>query len=474
MAIDIDEPDSPGWWLSKCAKKLEKRHPRLELLNSYVEGDAPIPNDADPAVADAYKRFRRQARTNFAELIVLALRRRIKITGFRTAADMSRTGDQVVEQLWDRNGMAIELPDVIESMVGLADGYTMLGRLDVDGQPGPVVITGEDPRQVVTIHDPVQQRIVRAGLKLYHDDDEDLDIAYLHRPGTVYRAVRKRKATAVTAKRVPRFSSSSWDWDDDAGGEAGLETGISRVPIVRFRNRKGVGIFENHLDLLERLDQQQFRGDVIAAIQAFRQRAAIGTPDEDDDGNPIDWDDILAADPGAFWRLPEGAEMWESAITDVRPLTEQKKASIQELCAVTSTPMHVFFPDAASGSAEGASLMREEHVAAAEDVLDRVVESVKDTVAIAFELQGDQVRSQRENITVLSRPVERRSLAEVADANSKLGDVPWRSRMTRIVGFTEAEADQMEQELEEDALRARRTAVQPPEPAAAPGDVSGG
>lgn len=470
MPIDIDEADSPGWWLNKAARKLEQRHPRLELLNRMMEGDAPIPEDADPLVEDAYKRFRKQARTNFAELIVLTLRRRLRVTGFRSPADTSSNGDSDIWTFWDRNGLSIEVPDVLENMLGMADGYMMLGKVADE-----VVATGEDPRQVITIHDPVQQRLVRAGLKLYHDADQDLDLAYLHLPGRVYRAKRPRKATLATANRVPRFASSSWDWDEEAGGVEGQETGVDRVLVVRFRLRKGVGIFENHIDLLQRLDQQVFRRDVIAAIQAFRQRAALGTPDEDDDGNRIDWDKILTADPGAFWRLPEGVEIWESAATDIRPLTEAEKSDIQKLSAVTSTPMHVFFPDAASGSAEGASLMREEHIAAAEDVLLRADESLRDVIALAFQLQGDEVRSKRENITVLWKPVERRSLAEIADANSKLQDVPWRTRMTRIVGFTEGEVDQMELERSADELRARTVQAQADRAAAVrPATGSGG
>ena len=63
----------------------------------------------------------------------------------------------------------------------MGDGYMMVGG--VDPAIGAPVITGEDPRQVVTIHDPVRQRRVRAGLKLFHDDDADVDLAYLYKLG---------------------------------------------------------------------------------------------------------------------------------------------------------------------------------------------------------------------------------------------------------------------------------------------------
>ena len=401
MAIDVDEPGSPGWWLQRCAKKLNDRRPRLQELADIMEGNAAIPGDADPAATDAYRRYRRLARTNYGELLVEALRRRLQITGFRTGDDSSPDGDRQAREIWDNNGGAVELADVLDNMIGLGDGYMMLGVLDPDAPgsgPDPVdrlAITGEDPRQVVTIHDPVRQRIVLAAAKLYHDDTADLDVAYLHllggprEPARVYRAIRERRSRS---KAPVRFSPSSWDWDDDFGGDQGRELPTAMVPTVRFRNRKGVGVFEHHLDLLARLDNMTFRRDVITALQAFKQRALFNTPDEDDEGNPIDWDDLLRADPGALWRIPPAAdsnqrvEIWESAATDIRPLTDAEKAELMKLCAVTSTPMHIFFPDAASGSAEGAALLKDEHIAKAEDIRVRANEAARDVMSIGFEM----------------------------------------------------------------------------------------
>lgn len=469
MAIDVEEPGSPGWWLQRCAKKLSDRRPRIQQLADIMEGNAPIPGDTDPAVTDAYRRYRRMARTNYGELLVEALRRRLNITGFRTGDDPNPDGDQQARAIWDNNGGAVELADVLANMIGLGDSYMMLGLLHED-EPGSgpdpldqLAITGEDPRQVVTIHDPVRQRIVLAASKLYHDDVSDLDVAYLQMrgepgdPARVYRAIRERRART---KMPVRFSPGTWDWDDDYDGDVGLDLPTAMVPTVRFRNRKGVGVFEHHLDLLARLDNMTFRRDVIAALQAFKQRALFNTPDDDDDGNPIDWDDVLRADPGAMWRLPPGADsnqkvdIWESAATDIRPLTDAEKAELMKLCAVTSTPMHIFFPDAASGSAEGAALLKDEHVAKAEDVKVRANEGARDVMSIGFEMIGETSRSRRRLIQPLWAPTSRSSLTERADAASKAKDVPQRTRWTRIWGFSETEADQMAVELADEQLAA--------------------
>jgi hypothetical protein len=65
--------------------------------------------------------------------------------------------------------------------------------------------------------------------------------------------------------------------------------GTDLVPVVRFKNRRGVGEYEPHLDLLDRIDNEVFRRIGISAYQAFRQRAAIGLPNEDEDGQEIDY-----------------------------------------------------------------------------------------------------------------------------------------------------------------------------------------
>src|SRR5659263_29057 len=143
------------------------------------------------------------------------------------------------------------------NMLGLSDAYMIVGvNPAASGTPGPedIWITGEDPRQVVTIHDPVRQSQVRAGAKFFHDPDEGMDYAYLHRPGVVYVAKRPRTARG----RGPiAFSPSVWSWDEDRGGEAGmrLPAGLEDVVgIVRYRNRHSMGEFEPHLDVLDRIN----------------------------------------------------------------------------------------------------------------------------------------------------------------------------------------------------------------------------
>ena len=78
MPIDASTPASAGWWLHRLLHRLADQRPRYDALDAYYRGDNGIPVHADKAVRDAYKRLMRMARTNFAELIVEAVRERMK------------------------------------------------------------------------------------------------------------------------------------------------------------------------------------------------------------------------------------------------------------------------------------------------------------------------------------------------------------------------------------------------------------
>lgn len=451
MPIITSDRGTPGWWLQQLARKLEIRNPRLQALDDRMRGEAPLPH-VDDNVKEAYRRFQRKARTNLAELIIESARDRMTPIGFRTAASADDKADKQAMRIWNANGLAVESSDVHENFLGLGDAYVIIGR----GEGDTPLITGEDPRQVVTMHDPTRQRDVRAALKVFHDDEERRDYAFLYLPGERYVAVRDVRRTA--SNPTVRFNASAWDWDDDRGGpdgEALSDDGSldDFMPVVRFRNRRGVGDFERHTDLLDRIDHQVLQRLVIATMQAFRQRAVKGElPSHDDDGNEIDYDKVFEAGPGALWEIPAAVELWESGVVDLGPILSAVKDDLRMLSAVTKTPLNSLMPDEAAQSAEGASFMREGLVFRVEDRIARAAEGWRDVIAGAFRMIGDTERADRGAIEVMWASAERQSLAEKADAASKAQDMPWRSRMIHIWGFSPDQVDAMETERAQDAL----------------------
>lgn len=474
MPIDVKTPQSAGWWLERLSQKLtdKKRQARLELLNDWFVGDPPLPVGAENS-REAYQAFQRSARSNFAELVVEALRERMTPVGIRTSADGDETGDAEAWRIWQRAGLEVEAAEVHRTALSLGDAYVIVGPVDPDS--GVPVITAEDPRQVVTEHDPLQQRRVVAALKMFYDDLAERELAYLYLPGRVYVAEHLGKRGTVV---VTRFNGRSWSWDEDKGGADGQELPDGMMPVIRFRNSRGVGEFEPHLDLLARINTGILNRMTIAVMQAFRQRAAKNLPETDSAGNVIDYSEIFAADPGALWQLPEGVEMWESQQTDLTPILSAVKDDVQHLAAVTRTPMHMLMPAGDNQSAEGASLQREGLTFKADDRIARFTPGWSQVMATAFRWMNDKERADLNALNVLWKPPERLSLAERADASvkAKADDVPWRTRMTKIWGFSPDEVDRMAAERASDAVLARLTAPPAP-PADAPtagvGQVSG-
>jgi hypothetical protein len=145
-----------------------------------------------------------------------------------------------------------------------------------------------------------------------------------------------------------------------------------------------------------------------------------------------------------MWIIPEGADIGESTQTDIQGILAAVRADIQDFAAMTRTPMHYLSPEGANGSAEGASLAREGLVFKAEDRMNRVTSSWSKVMSLMFKWIGDNERANLLDLEPIWKPAERYSLAERADANSKLQDVPFRMRMATVMQYTPEEIAEME------------------------------
>lgn len=478
--IDTSVPQSPGWWMKHLQNVLVLRATRLELLDLYFRGEPPMPPELKGGAHEYFRSFMRRSRTNFAELVVEAVRERMVVTGFRTAAAGDDMGDSAAWDIWKANGLPVESTEIHESMLALGDAYAIVG-LDADGKP---IITGEDPRQVATAHDPAQPQNILAGFKMFHDDINHLDLAYLYLPGRVLTAGRERKAAAGSTASVS-FSPTSWDWldpsfekvtdidsDDLIAVQSLPEAAKNIVPVVRFANKRFRGEFEGHMDLLERINHTILQRLVISAFQAFKQRAILGDlPDTDPEtGAQIDYDKLFSSDPGAFWRLPSGTSVWESGSGDLTAILSSVGDDVQHLAAVTRTPMHYLTPGETAQSAEGASLQREGLVFKTEDRIARASVSHARAMSMAFLFQGDTQRANLTSLEPLWAPVERYGLAEKASASAQAVALPWETNMEQVWQLTPEQLARARTQRQDDQIlavqQAALIAATAPKPAA--------
>lgn len=426
-------------WLAHLTERMDYRASRLELLRRYMDGNAPLPEGAE-GCRDAYKAFQKKARTNFGELVVDAVAERMIVSGFRVG-DSDQDDDQA-RQIWKRNRLAIGSSDAHRDMLGLSHGYTMVQQ----NPDGSALVTTERPEQAITEHDPRRPDMVRAGLKVYRDQVAGQDFAFLHTPGRVSMFRRLAFSSTVFCDPKLRWVEGGWEQYDEQ------PTGLSVVPIVPLVNRGGIGEFESHLDLLDRINWGILQRLVLTALQAYRQRAVKGDlPEEDKDGNEIDYKEMFKPGPGSLWQLPEGVELWESQQTDFSPILAGAKDDLQHLGAVTRTPMATLMPGGENQTAEGAAFAREGLVFKTGDRVQRAGAAWDLTMGIALAIERGQL-DPIADLETKFMPVERQSLAERADAASKAQDVPWRTRMTDIWQFPADQVDRMEVERAQDML----------------------
>lgn len=468
--------NSPAWWMSRLTDRLSKKlrddveneKPGLNTLNDWLENKPPLP-EAAPSWLPAYQSFHSTTRTNYASLPVTSAADRMTPTGFRTAATDDRNGDALAHRVWSENHMPMQQADLIHDMLGLREGFIMVGP-PATGSAIPVM-TVEDPRQVQVAQDPLRPWVNRAAIKTYHDPDEDEDVCVVYLPGetpsdraVAYTARKPSKRGVSVGNARFRYRDKMWSWDEPE------ELQTWRVPIARLGNRRGLCEFEPHIPNLDRLNRMTLHRMLIGELQSFRQRAVKGLPDVYPDtypvpemrGKPIDYEGVFTPGPGSLWQVPDGVDFWESEPGDVmRPLLEQERMEARTYAALARIPISYLNPDDANGSAEGASLQREGLIYRVEDRLTIASAGLAQAMSLAFETMGDQTRADVSQIETIWAPIERLSLGERYSAASQAVAAGLSPQTVRreVLHFS---PQQLEQASEDDAL-ARILAPRPPQ-----------
>lgn len=428
------------WNRGALDNKVER--PPLDLLADYFRGDPPLRSDIHSGWKPYVRAFLRAGRLNIGELTVVSTSNRMNLRDFRTAAANDEQGDAVAREIMNHNEWDQMSREVHDHMLSLGDSYTITTPPRAGDRFARV--TAEDPREVITGHDPMTNEVL-AGLKLFRDDWDGSDIAYFAMrmtDGKVMVQKLRHGGPSIVTNGVFRLDAPGWEIDGDA-----VESPFNVMPFDRFRNRFGAGEFERHIDTLDRINDKVFNEWWISKIQAFRQRAVKNLPDTEStivDGKVVeveaDYTDMFTASPDEMWQVPGDVEFWESQPVDLTPITMSVQKDLERFAAAVSQPLHTITPDAASGSAEGATLMREEHTYKIEDRIGRVNRRWCQVMGKAFAFMGDAERSDPTKIESIWGPVERFSLAQRADAAAKMsGILPTEAIWTDVMHYRPAD-----------------------------------
>lgn len=453
FAVDAETVGGAGWWMGQLETRLAAKRNRLDLLRRYSVGDSPLMDAADDEVKEAFGRFQKRARTNFAGLTTEVMLDRMHVAGIRTGADGDQLGDEAAWQDWQANSLDADSGVTHQTMLNLSESFVIVGA--VNGDIEAPLVTAEDPRNIAIAVDRTRRRQVRVALNSFKDEWTGREHQYLYQRGE-----GGKPAIVWHAEK----NGENWEW---LGQPRNLP--ITDCPVVWFPNRLEIdgtttwGEFEQHTDALDRITTITLQWLVTAAMQAFRQRMLKGLPKTDPDtGEAIDWAGLLAADPAAIWALPVGVEVFESAPTDFSPMLLAGRDSLKDYAAGTRTPIASLLPDAQNVAAGNSDLVESGHLA---KVIDRTVvagECWEQVVRLMFLWRGDTRRANRRDMEVLWAPPQLPGLGERFDAALK----------ARQAGADEEWIQMYLLGMSPQQIRRQRLAkaTQPPTPAPQPGN----
>lgn len=428
----------------------------LDMLWSYNVGDPPLPQ-IEPEYRDAFRHVMRKARSNYAPMPVRAMLDRMEQQAVSTLQDSDTAGDDLAAEIMDETGFEAVIKEVFEFAFSMGEAYGMV----VPGGAGAATLTNGglapsvfaiDPRRCIGIPDLENPNRLRAAVVKQYDPITNESRAFLFLPGMKYSFGYTPGAT------------SPWSITGEPEAIKGLDE-LGGIPIVRFDNLNGLGEYEPHIDVLDRINDVTLQRIIGFWYQALRQRAIMADEDEDDEDDAVETDDQskddpdadLKAGPGALWKFPKDWEIWESQQTDFSQFINGKRDDVREFAAVTATPLHLISPDAANGSAEGAGLMREALTSKVRDRRTRFTPSLKLLWRIAFAMAGDQERGRR--IRLHWGPIEFRTLTEMASASSQSqGTLSLEDRCERIFQMSPEETALNVQRMTADNLLGLPTA----------------
>jgi hypothetical protein len=438
--------------LHRLSEALSKRSPQIATLDRYYEGEHPLPPlIQDERVSRAYRKLMRMANANWPALIVDSVQERLEVQGVRFG---DQAADDEAWQIWQANSL-----DAGSSMLHqstLIDGRAFAivwGDGSQDPQPE---ITVEHGSLCIVEYEPGPLGRRRAALRRWCDGKNWF--ANLYRRDGIY----KFKSSAES-EQLPS-TVDGWVRHDVDGEDWPLENPLEDIPVVEFAVNTSLrpnpfgtaaGEFERNLRHIDRINYKVFCGLVALTWSGFPLRALIGDPieyepEKDGDGKVKvdgDGDPIEKAKP-PFDVSATGIVQLENPDGKLVQLPEAKidnysaEEDIKHLAALTKTPAHYLLGEMVNLSADAIRAAEAALVSKVHQHHRSLGESWEDVIRLALRVKNpDDPRGQDTSAEIIWRDPESRSLAERADAATKLASIgmPWSVIASKVLGMSPQE-----------------------------------
>jgi hypothetical protein len=473
-------------WLKQLNEELDRRQAMTAKLDRYHSGYPDAPDHVKQIrLEPEYRVLMRQAVTNWPELIVDSREERLEVVSFDFGGG-SRANDDVW-QLWQRAGLDADAGMVHESALTDGRAYVIVWT---DGREG-VEITPEHAEACVVAYEMPSRRRRAAALRRWTDGDRWYCTLYL--PDGLYKFQTDDEKTATKKPKV-----EMWERREIDGEEWPLPNPLGVVPVVEFAVNRSLkplrcsadplagkpqrqdrqfgtaaGEFERALPNIDRINTTVFAGLLAQAWSSFPVRALIGDKIQyrkrtDSAGAVVtDGNDKPIMDPVepfqvAINRLiqienPDGklVQLPEAKLDNYSKAAE---VHVRHLAAITKTPAHYLLGEMVNLSADAIRAAEAALISKVRKHHRALGESWEEVMRLALDVLDDP-RAENSNAETQWKDPESRSMAERADAASKLKDiVPRQAIWEYVLQATPQEIARWESQEAFDALLA------PPEP----------
>lgn len=432
---------TPEQWRDRLSRELSYRQTEITRRRNYYDGDHPFPTAPDNA-SDEYKRLAVLGEANLCANVVDAVVDRSTVRGITLNIGDRDADDMVWRQFWQGNNLDSQAPMAFEESAKTGWSYLMVTP---QGDGVAPLVTPEDPSEVIIAYEAGNRRSRVAALKQWRDGDTDFAILQL--PATIHYWMR---------------GSSQWvDWDGPNGGGPTQKNTLGEVGVIELPSRPKLDgtpkpeLSKSVRNAQDRINKQMFDNLVIGEAQSFPQRVAIGIEiPTDADGEEVN---PLKSGPDRVWTLnadEEGdgkAQVFQLDAANLVQVKDMVEFYIRLMAGQSKTPLYELAGALVNIGENTVHAFTSGHIKKVRHHLRVWGEAIEEAVRLWLRAIDSDIDASAAEVKWLDP--ELRTLAEKADAATKLSSIGWSFRdIAELLGETDARIEEMVANRSEESL----------------------
>ena len=414
--------------LQKAFERFKAVSDKYTAYFDYYDGDQPL-RYSTKRLEEAFEQLNVKFRQNWCAVVINAVMDRMELYGWSAASEEITN---LLSDLWSSSGLALEATEIHESAMICGESF-LIGWQD-EGQP--LEFYYNDPRRCAVFYDDDHPRQKRFAAKWWDADDGCHMV--------LYYPDRLEKYFAMGRKMV--------EIDDKVGGFRVFQLDVSEtnpygmIPVFHFRNSLRIvkSELKNVTELQDAVNKLLCDMLVTSEFSAFPARYIISNADINQ----------LKNSPNQIWDLPggmdgqQGTQVGTLEAANLANYSQQIDEIATSIAVITNTPKHYFERSNASISGEALITMESPLVKKVEQKRELFGATWQEVAVFALAVSG--VTAKKADIqpqwgaAESDLPLtETEIIKNYVDAG-----LPLKSAL-RLAGYTAAEIETIEQEMEE-------------------------